>query len=291
MQKFSYNSIGTTLSIHIESSKNLSHLFDEIVIFLDFFEKKFSRFIPDNWLFHLNKNKTAKLDIHAFSMLETIQKLARETQWYFDPTIGKRLQELGYGNQEIFFSAEAFNHRNFDEICRFNQEKIEIFGNAELEFGGIGKWYAIDWIFDFLEKNLQNSENFLINFGGDMACRGKWKIALESPFSDDEAIGILDLENSFLACSAGNKRKFWNSHHLINPFNGKSSSDIVATFIHTSCKTPFGWMITDGFATALSVMNLEKSCEILTKNPYIEGLLIWKNGNFFLSEKSSIQLF
>lgn len=66
----------------------------------------------------------------------------------------------------------------------------------------------IDWIYDFLEKKLQNSENFLINFGGDMKCRGQYKVALESPFSSDEAIGIVTLKNQSLACSAGTKRKF-----------------------------------------------------------------------------------
>ncbi len=35
-----------------------------------------------------------------------------------------------------------------------------------------------------------------------MKCRGGYRIALESPFAEDEAIGIIDLENQSLACSA-----------------------------------------------------------------------------------------
>lgn len=208
MQKFTKNSIGTTLEITFRTENNLSRLFGEIDIFLTEFEQKFSRFIPNNWLFDLNKNKTATLDENAFLMLNMMRNIAHETLGYFDPTIGKRLTELGYGNQEIFFSAEAFNHRDFDEIISFDREKIFLKKSVEIEFGGIGKGFLIDWIFHFLQKNLDDKTEFLINFGGDMACRGKWKIALESPFSDDEAIGILEAENFFLACSAGTKRKF-----------------------------------------------------------------------------------
>jgi thiamine biosynthesis lipoprotein ApbE len=34
-------------------------------------------------------------------MLEFMLDVARETDGYFDPTVGKRLTELGYGNTQI----------------------------------------------------------------------------------------------------------------------------------------------------------------------------------------------
>lgn len=79
MQKFSQKSIGTTLFILIREEDNLSHIFHEIDIFLKNFEQKFSRFIPHNWLFDLNKNKTATLDSHAFIMMNMMKKIAYET--------------------------------------------------------------------------------------------------------------------------------------------------------------------------------------------------------------------
>lgn len=50
-------------------------------------------------------------------------------------------------------------------------------------------------------------------------------------------------------------------------------------------------MLTDGFATALSVASFEKSCEFLTKNSYLEGLIIAKTGKFFKTEHSEMELF
>ena len=125
----------------------------------------------------------------------------------------------------------------------------------------------IDWIFNFLQKNLPENIDFLINFGGDMACRGIWKIALESPFVDGEAIGILEFSNSFLACSAGNKRKFGKSHHLINPHSGESAREISAVFLETSSTTKNAGMLTDSLATAFSVMSWDfalKKIKIIT---------------------------
>jgi thiamine biosynthesis lipoprotein ApbE len=34
-------------------------------------------------------------------MLEFMLKIAEKTDGYFDPTVGKRLTELGYGNPEL----------------------------------------------------------------------------------------------------------------------------------------------------------------------------------------------
>lgn len=291
MQKFAKNSIWTKLEIIIREEKNLSHLFSEIDIFLNNFEQKFSRFIPNNWLFELNSRGENELCEDGYNMIFFMQKIACGTSGYFDPTIWKRLSELGYGNKEIFFYNPDFHHRDFDDIISFSRNKIVIKKWYEIEFGWIWKWYLLGWIFDFLTKSLWKNTEFLVNFGWDMVCQGSFNIALESPFSDDEAIWTLILENSFLACSSPSRRKFWQNHHLINPFDWKSSSEVVAVFLETPNNVPYGWMLTDGFATALSVMNFEKSSEILQKNNFLEWMIIYKTWKFFKTEKSKIKIF
>ena len=119
-----------------------------------------------------------------------------------------------------------------------------------------------------------------------MACRGIWKIALESPFVDGEAIGILDFSNSFLACSAGNKRKFGKSHHLINPHSGESAREISAVFLETSSTTKNAGMLTDSLATAFSVA-LKK----INNFPEISAVLVKNSGEFFRMSNSHMQLF
>ncbi len=139
MQKFQKKSIGSMLFLEIQGSENYEKLFSEISEFLDFFEAKFSRFLKNNWLYNLNKTGKAELDEYSREMIVFIQNITSESHGYFDPTIGKRLTELGYGNQEIFFSPTVFNHRSFDEIISFDNNYISVAQGFELEFGGVGK--------------------------------------------------------------------------------------------------------------------------------------------------------
>lgn len=124
-----------------------------------------------------------------------------------------------------------------------------------------------------------------------MACRGKYNIALESPFVEDEIVGMLTMENSFLACSAPTKRKFGKSHHLIDPYQGKSADEVVSVFLICPMFTEDAGMLTDGFATAYSVMSFAKASEKLQKNPLLEGLILNQVRTFFITENTNIELF
>ena len=251
MQKFEHLSIGTKLFLQINSSDDFSERFSEIVAFLDDFDDQYSRFKKDNWLYQLNQRGENILDEHT----------------------------------------EKFIHQDLDKILKISKNIVSIKKWFELEFGGLGKWYLIDWIFNFLQKNLPKNIDFLINFGGDMACRGIWKIALESPFVDGEAIGILEFSNSFLACSAGNKRKFGKSHHLINPHSGESAQEISAVFLETSSTTKNAGMLTDSLATAFSVMSWDFALKKINNFPEISAVLVKNSGEFFRMSNSHMQLF
>jgi thiamine biosynthesis lipoprotein ApbE len=50
---------------------------------------------------------------------------------------------------------------------------------------------------------------YIIDFGGDLYANGPdWKIGLENPYNLEEVIGVISLDNLFLACSSGSKRKW-----------------------------------------------------------------------------------
>jgi thiamine biosynthesis lipoprotein ApbE len=101
MQSLDLDIIGTHLSIIIDTPHSCDEVFSDIRERLQDFENKYSRFVVGNWLDTLNKNRTAILDPDGEEMLEYMLEVARETDGYFDPTVGKRLMELGYGNREL----------------------------------------------------------------------------------------------------------------------------------------------------------------------------------------------
>ncbi len=144
--------IGTHLSLRVESSSSTSvdEDFSRIRTRFTDFEERFSRFIPNNWLHTLNQNRTGILDLDAKNMLTTALDVAVETDGYFDPTIGKRLRELGYGNpdtailssgnvfDEILGSTDVSELGDYRDIC-IDDMRVTLGKKVELEFGGVGK--------------------------------------------------------------------------------------------------------------------------------------------------------
>ena len=319
MSNFDLDVIGTHLSIRVESSSlwNIDEDFSLIRERLIAFESRFSRFLAENWLYELNMTRSGVLDNDAREMIIFALDLAKRSDGYFDPTVGKRLTELGYGNRYIIERDET---SLFESILRENRvgipyirswdyrdihiewDRIELTKDVELEFWGVGKGYLLDVIQGMIEAwNVGNLESlakpntpnlqpanprYLINFGGDLFGRGWWKVGLESPFDPEEIIGTIELDDRFLACSAGTKRKWGNHHHLIDPHTGVSAQDVIAAYIEWD-----SGMLVDGYATALSVMPWERACETLESTPEIEWVLVQHDGSLYQSKGSQSEVF
>jgi thiamine biosynthesis lipoprotein ApbE len=100
MQIFELDTLGTKLRITIDAPHSCEEVFSEIRDMLLEFDKKYSRFIPGNWLDTLNRSGGGELDVDSKIMLDFSLELAHQTHGIFDPTIGARLTQLGYGSRE-----------------------------------------------------------------------------------------------------------------------------------------------------------------------------------------------
>lgn len=288
MQKLELDSIGTHLALSIDTDIDSEGFFDGIRERLRIFEEDFSRFNSDNWLSHLNSSRRATLDEDARFMLLFALDIANKTDGYFDPTVGKRLRELWYGilgDEKLEIGHKKVGFWNYKDI-EIAWDAVVLHGDIELEFGGVGKWYLIDVIREMVEDFFSEKLRFLIDFWGDMYGLWWWNLGLESPFVPDEVIGKYTLNDVFLACSAPTRRKWNESHHLINPKTGQPATEIIATFI----EWPSG-ILTDSYATALSVMPWELACDTLEKTPHIEGVLVRNNGELYQSRDSLLEMF
>jgi len=97
----------------------------------------------------------------------------------------------------------------------------------ELDFGGIGKEYAVDRAYELLATRLYVP--FLINFGGDLRAnrppaQGTWQVGIERPDTDREATMLLDLEHGALATSGDSRRYVLKDGrrygHILDPRTG-----------------------------------------------------------------------
>lgn len=293
MQKWDYDIIGTHLTLLIDTQDDCTYIFQGIGNHLRDFEQKYSRFIEWNWLYNLNNSRRAILDSDGKNMLSFMLNVARNTDGYFDPTVGKRLTELGYGvqwkmkNEQWIMLGKKFG--NYKDI-EISWDEVILHGDILLEFGWVGKWYLIDVIKDMIYNWLchikMTKTRFLINFGWDMYGCGGWKVGLESPFAPDEVIGTYMLDDAFLSCSAWTKRKWGNHHHLINPHTGESATETIASYVEW-----ISWAMTDAYATTLCVMPWDMAIETLKKTPEISWVLVRYDGVLFQKEGSRSEIF
>ncbi|GAB0174342.1 MAG: FAD:protein FMN transferase [Candidatus Altimarinota bacterium] len=291
MQKFSLDSIGTHLTLSIDTPHLCGELFSSIEKRLVHFENKFSRFKAENWLDELNHRREGTLDDDAKFMLTYALDVSKRTGGYFDPTVGKRLSELGYGaimnhSQSVIHKGKHNDYREIEIIG----DIVQLHGDILLEFGGVGKGYLIDVIKEMIDEYYYSKSiplpRYLIDFGGDLYGYGGWKVGLENPHVLEEIIGVLLLDDIFLACSSGSKRKWGNNHHLIDPKTGESATDVIASFI----EGPSG-ISTDAYATSFCVMPYEESCELLREIPFLEGVILASDGRYFRSSGSKSEIF
>ena len=265
--KFTKELCGSRLEILIHQEWEFSDLIQKCFNIGIHFENKYSRFIKWNYLYALNKDKHAIIDEEFLSIIRLCLKVSDITQWYFDITIQPILEELWYWIEEKNNIKYSVWYKNII----INNNTIVLNNNASIDIWSVWKWYIVDKIYNLLSKHISK---FSINFWWDIRIKWDKNIKLEDPLDDSKYIGSLDLSNNSLSSSSGNKRTFWNSHHLINPKNKSSENKIHAVFIQHKLT-----IFSDIFATALYVSPIEKSIEILSSIQWLEWMIIdidWK---------------
>ena len=100
--------------------------------------------------------------------------------------------------------------------------------NMQIDFGGIGKEYAVDRARKILEE--YGIENGVIDFAGDIFVLGPhldgtaWKVAIAHPRNEQQVISNIDIKKGGLATSGDYERYFIYEgkryYHLLNPSTG-----------------------------------------------------------------------
>ena len=93
--------------------------------------------------------------------------------------------------------------------------------------GGIGKEFAVDRALALVTA--QRKEAVLVNFGGDLACRGvprsgAWQVGIEQPLEPLQAALLLELKSGALATSGDTHRYLMHQGrrlgHILDPRTG-----------------------------------------------------------------------
>ncbi|HVZ66763.1 MAG TPA: FAD:protein FMN transferase [Patescibacteria group bacterium] len=235
---FSYQSMGTSWEItiwdKIDDTK-LKKIKKQITSGSRDFDKTFSRFKPNSFITKVSKKKgKIKVPKDFVKMLELYFDLYDLSEKKVNPLIGQALSDMGYDSNYSLRPKEKISKvPDLKKMVSIIDDE-NVFTTIPLlfDFGALGKGYFVDRIKDILEEN--NIERFLVNGSGDIYYKGppnSLRAGLEHPMDDTKVIGVINMGNGAMCASSGNRRKWRNYHHIINPITLAPANEIIATWV------------------------------------------------------------
>ena len=250
-----------------------------------------SMFNPKSTISQINKGETDETDEMLSEVLQLSYIVNKATDGAFDPTVAPLVNAWGFG----FKSGQMPNSSQVDSLLSLvglfhiqlqDDKLIKDNPLSILDFSAIAKGYGVDRAADVLRS--KGIKNFMVEIGGEVVTEGlndkeeAWRIGINKPDDDStstnmELQDIISLSDKAIATS-GNYRNYYISEgkkiaHTINPKTGyPAQSDILSsTVMASSCAEA------DAFATAFMVLGLEKTKQVLQRQPQLEAYFIYTN--------------
>ena len=287
---------GITYKItYLNAVKDYQNSLDSLFLLIN---KSTSTYISTSDISKINNGDTTVIVDEIFSeVFKKSKRIYKETNGYFDPTVGNLVNAYGFGpknEKKNLTEDEIKEHMLFVGLDKISIEKgkvVKVDPKVYVDFNSIAKGFAIDVVARFFDD--KKIENYLIEIGGEIRAKGAkkegfpWLIKLVDPVKSEDNSGYktINLSNKSMATS-GNYRKFRVSDegkkyvHTINPKTGYATeSNLLSASViaNKDCAD------VDAYATAFMAMGLEKTKEFLKIHPDIEVILL------FSSDEGSIQ--
>lgn len=283
---FSFDAIGTHWEIQVTFEKSKAvYLVEKIKKRIEVFDKQYSRFRSDSLITKISKKEGIYKMPDDFDALFGVYKnLFEVTNGLFTPLIGNVLQSLGYDKTYSLEPKNAITPDKFNNILSFKDTFLTVKKPVMLDFGAGGKGYLVDILGKLLKD--EGITEFLINAGGDILHNSQKKlharIGLENPNNTSQVIGVVDMLNTSICGSAGNRRTWGDYHHIINPKTLTSPKNILSVWVVASTA-----LIADSMTT---VLYLDQSD--VAKNAYpCEYFILYSDMTFDKSENFNAELF
>lgn len=211
------------------------------------YDKNYSRFRDDSLVAEMSRTAgNYLLPDDAQPLFDLYRRLYDLTSGAVTPLIGQVMVEAGYDASYSLQPKQLHQPPAWDEVLDYQYPNVHLKQPALLDVGAAGKGYLVDIVAGILEEF--GATAYCVDAGGDMVCHGpqSLRVGLEHPDQPDEVIGIVELENHALCGSAGNRRKWANFHHIIDPKSLHSPVHLKAVWVLAESA-----LLADGLATAL----------------------------------------
>ena len=282
------DALGTTYKVIVQSEYNSNVIKQSIDSIFEVVNNSMSTYRTNSIISRVNQSQNpVEVDSHFIEVFKKSQEIWKLSNGYFDPTAGSIVNLYGMGPNT---NVQSINRYKIDSVMQYvgldkvyldQQNRIvKAKGGVYIDFNAIAKGYSVDLIKDLLMQI--NSENFLIEVGGELITMGKneknkkWKVAIQNPIDLSSYYSEISLDGMSLATS-GNYRKFRIDSqtgaryaHIVNPINGESMTNNIlsASVVSSSC------IEADAWATSLMLMDPIEATKIINNIADIEVLIL-----------------
>jgi FAD:protein FMN transferase len=204
-------------------------------------EDKFSRYKQDNIIYAINHShgQPVAVDEETSRLLDFSNELFEISEGLFDVTSGVLRQVWTFDGSDRLPARKdvkkILKKIGWRKVVR-EQGSVTLPAGMEVDFGGIGKEYAVDRCVQVARQ--KTHESVLVNFGGDLSVttprRDKqyWSVGRLITGSD-EAYGMFQLYSGAIATSGDAHRYLLKDgvrySHILNPVTGWSVADAPHT--------------------------------------------------------------
>ena len=201
-------------------------------------EQKFSRYRDNNLVYAINHSngKAIPVDEEMSQLLDYAGKCYDLSDGLFDITSGVLRKAWIFKGEEVNPDRKLISSLlklvGWEKV-KFSGEKIQLLPGMEIDFGGIGKEYAVDKVTQLLFETMHRP--LMVNFGGDIRAihaggdDKPWEVGIEDPGSEESAVGMIQLSNGAVTTSGDSRRycyvKGKRLGHILNPKTGWPVTD------------------------------------------------------------------
>lgn len=244
-------------------------------------EHKYSRYLRGNLMHSMNNSlgKPIAIDSETSNLLAFANTCFEMSQGKFDITSGilRRAWKFDGSNKLPSKSQveELLPYIGWQKI-KYKENELIVPPNFELDFGGIGKEYAVNKVAQIMSIALPES-SVLINFGGDIQVtqpRNKspyWQVGIENP-SSKTSTAVVNIAQGGLATSGDANRFLLKDgvrySHVLDPHTGFPVIDAPRSVTVAS-----DHCIEAGLMATLSLLQ-GKNAEVFLEE---QGMVFWSH--------------
>lgn len=286
----------TVVNVKIYDDRATRQHFNEIEALLNDIDSKISRTLESSEIYQVNSHSgksPVKVSKETFELVEKALDYAKRTDGRFNPAIGNLVSLWNIGHEgakvpdaDLIEAAKGLSDYHLIEM---NKDTHEIFLQKEgmaIDLGSIGKGYAADAIYAYLEA--QDFSSAIIDLGGNIYAMGNkpggklWNIGIQDPGKErGNSIGTIQVADKTIVTSGIYERFFIEDgklyQHILDPGTGYPvENGISSVTVVTKHSTD-----ADALSTTLFVLGIEDGLKFIEDTPDTEALFISKEKKLY----------